>query len=174
MNKAVLPMIDLYSGKDSETMRLSQMQLRYRPHFWMWGIPVLFALIGAFVSLSDGWMEGALSGLVIGFMGRMPLELFFPLCVFEMFSVGKAQRRRRWISWLLFGVFLFLGYLTALGSKISAMIFMAWWIAFLLGLRIQRQLRCWRREEEWFEVRGVHPDALRELTAIQQRTNRPY
>ena len=65
---AQFPMIDPYTGRSEDPMRMQVMTIRHHP-LWLWSIPVLASLVGAIRAIAgrDGFIPPqALVGLILG------------------------------------------------------------------------------------------------------------
>jgi len=172
---SVLPMMDLYSGEIHERMTLKPVLVHIRP-LWLWALPVLMPVLTAWVADRGERIEGALIGLIAGLILRWVAGLVPRPCRLRVFVVGKTYRRRRATSRMLNALFwisffsLFQFVIPSNHWPEPARIALFAWVAGLaLVLTFQHRLWCWRKQDGLYEIRRVHPDALRALGTMQER-----
>lgn len=171
----ILPMIDVYSGALADRMTMHWLTVRMKP-WWMVSIPVLLALLLLFLLpvVVIGFVGLFLTGGILGLILCGVIAHFLPSCTMRAFFTRETMRRRNLIPGILFG--LFVVYIIApmfLRRPLPGLMVlptMAGWL-WLIGMIylffIRRRLTCRRKVGETFEIRGVHPKALRQLAEIQ-------
>lgn len=171
----ILPMVDLLNGKTEDMMTMHWVTVHLRPA-WLWAIPVLCALLALFLIPTDDGLSicgGAVIGFCLGLIPRALVGRFLPRCALRAFSLTASWRRRNLmsnvVSWL--GVFIVVtGLLPFAPLKAIAGVGIGLLILRMLYVALfQRRLACRRKVGDAFEIRGVHPKALRQLAEIQAR-----
>lgn len=171
-NISLFPMIDPYTGNSSETMMLQQMEIRHRPR-WLLVFPALGAALG-FASDTTGAFSDqgpiALMGAILGWFLAFMIGRFFPVCTLRLFFEKRTVRMRKIIGKVLGGLFLlfFPGViLFSFGPQWLQVVPQFALVCGLIGgffrLVLSRRLRCVRRNDGRFEIRGFHRRALESL-----------
>lgn len=170
-NEAQFPMVDPYSGSESETMMLERVKLRYRPN-WLSFLPILGGTAGLLFSLKDGreMYPSFVSGLFWCWILSYVVGLFFPVITLQLFFTKRFVRVRIWLGWFMFvGLLMFsigiFGYHSNDDWALVAKWFiLAGTIIFLLVLIAQfltgRRLHCSRKKGSRYAVTGFHRRAL--------------
>lgn len=169
---AQFPMIDPFTGGTAETMMLHKIEVRYRPG-WLLAIPALGAL--SMLTMEKGRSGGDLIGLaLIGFFLGWLVSLFvglaFPVCTLRLFFEKRTLTIRKYAARVMNGLFL-LGFPGGLIFSmappwtrwIPTVAFLCWLIGLLAGATVIPRLRCNRKTEGRFDIRGFHPRALEAL-----------
>jgi hypothetical protein len=173
---AQLPMVDPFHGGSDETMMLQQIQVRHLPR-WMWLIP----LAGAFaLPLLSGGSDMtsrvmlAIPGLLLGHIGGLVAGGFRASCSLRVFIRKKTLRNRRLHDRITLALFLLIlpgALLFQLGPdwmmRIPGIAFPCWVVSLIFGMIRHRRLKCRIRRDGFFEITGVHPQAIRELSAMK-------
>lgn len=176
---AQLPMVDPFYGGSDEAMMLQQIKIRHRPR-WMWLIPLAGAIALLLLSGGSG-LAGrlimAIVGLLLGHFVGTVVGGFRASCSLRFFIRKKTLRVRRLHERITSGVFLLFfpgSWLFQLGpawmQAIPMIALPCWVVAVLSGMILHRRLKCRNRREGYFEITGVHPHAIRELSAITPKT----
>lgn len=175
---AQLPMVDPFHGGSDETMMMQQIQVRHRPR-WMWLIPAAGAValpLLAGGSEMTGRVILAIPGLLLGHIVGLVVGGFRASCSVRFFIRKNALRNRRLHDRTTFGLFLLLlpgSLLFQLGPdwmmRIPMVALPCWVVSLLLGMIRHRRLKCRIRRDGFFEIAGVHPQAIRELSAMKPK-----
>jgi hypothetical protein len=179
--EAILPMIDPYTGETAERMTLMRIVLRPRelwPRFLFMGglsLMILFGFLG-FAEIS-AWMY---LPLIIGFVGGVWAS-FSGSMVVHVFLTQKTRRERRLVYRLLFTsvllafVLLFVvPNVPHLANQFGGVITLVWFAVVLVAILtrwLRRRLHCRKLPGLRFEMRGLHPRAMKllETSAAGQR-----
>ena len=169
---AQFPMINPFTGGTAETMMLQRVEVRYRPR-WLLAFPVLGALAMLTLEKRGNWNELtglALTGMFLGWLFSMFVGVFFPVCTLRLFFakrtlVVRKNATRVMNALFLIGIFggLALSMAPPWTRWIPTFAFFSWLIGLLAGATVIRRLRCHRKSEGRFEIRGFHPRALEAL-----------
>ncbi|MBC8125568.1 MAG: hypothetical protein H8M99_00260 [Gloeobacteraceae cyanobacterium ES-bin-144] len=169
------PMIDPFTGRSADSMTLFKKMVRYRPR-WLW----LFPIIGGVCFLQNQsnhntvfYVSNFLLGMLLGWLFSRIVGLFFPNCTLRLFFEKQTMRRRNAISKIL-SLLLLVGFFGGLAlpqrmNWIAGYSLIAWLFAHLICSSIYRGLRCSRKSDGLFEIRGFHPKALAELARECQK-----
>lgn len=177
---AQLPMVDPFNGRSPERMTMREFRIDYRPAWTRFLLGGAFSaiVIGVALSMSDTLQ---LLAEVLWIAG--------PLLLAVLFFVGLRQgsvRLRAFCSDRTDGLIMIsrgLGGVVAIGfvgmffpaplvqksawiPSVAAVLFLVALAARLLIRFSQRRLICRVRQEERFEIRGLHPDALEYLKGL--------
>ncbi|MGC4012951.1 MAG: hypothetical protein QM755_00315 [Luteolibacter sp.] len=157
---AQLPMIDPYTGGTADTMKLCQLSLRLRPP-WYYLLPPAGAAIGATCYYETSALAGAATGGLTGIIACAMVLPLLPACRLRVFFLRTTVLSRRLLSAFMF-LFVF-------GCVISPTTDEPWLKAVFGGAALilyfhscvfQPSMRCARRRDGWFEIRGLCPAAL--------------
>lgn len=174
---SILPMIDVYSGKAADRMTMHWITVRIKP-WWLVVTPVLLALVLLFIqSVGGGGEIGIfLLGGIVGLLLYGVIAHFLPSCTIRAFSTRETMRRRNLVPRVLFGLFacylivpMLLGRYHPAWMVLQSIAGWMWLIGMIYVFLIQRRLTCRCKSREYFEIRGAHPEALRQLAEIQMK-----
>ena len=173
-----LPMVDPFDGGSDETMMLRQIQVRHRPR-WLWLLPLGGAAAFPLFSGGGDWLDRALlaiPGLLLGHIAALFAGSFHPSCSIRLFIRKRTLKSRQLhdrVSLALFLMILPGALLFQLGPEwmhALPMVALPCWLISVLSATIRhRRLKCRIREGGFFEISGIHPAAIRQLSAIKSK-----
>lgn len=161
---ALLPMIDPLTGGTADNMILRRITLRLYP-WWFYLLLPVAASLGAAAFLEHNALTGAITGGIAALVAMSVIHWFLPACRLHAFFLKTTILSRTVLSsimMLLAAGFVFSPYEDDVWW-IKAVCGGSWLILYLHTLLIRRNLRCRRKVDGWFEIRGAHPLALARL-----------
>ncbi len=173
-----LPMIDPFSGGRNVTMFMHELRVRHRPG-WLWALPfagaILFPLLSGGMEMPERLVL-AVPGLLLGHIAALAAGAFHSACVVRMFILRRTLRLRKLhghISTTLFLLVVPGGFLFSAGPDwmrwIPGIAFIGWLLALLIGALFFRRLGCRVISRGFFEIHGMHPEAIRVMSQRDSR-----
>jgi hypothetical protein len=173
-----LPMVDPFVGGSDETMMLQELKVRHSPR-WLWLLPLGGALLVPMLSNEAEWAVRAITaipGLLLGHIVALFIGAFRASCSVRMFIRKRTLRSRRRHDRITFALFLGIlpgTFLFQLGPEwmkfIPSVVFPCWLVSILFGFIRHRRLKCRIRRDGFFEITGVHPQAIREFSVMKSK-----
>lgn len=183
---AQLPMVDPYSGKTEERMQLFPVNITHCPAWIPWTTGVSFGLIAISQVLESldqnswpaipGFLGIVIAGIASRFNSTITIQIF---CTRWSANRLNATRWNTWITTILL-ILLLLPFPYKQSypqiTWVIGILFLISCLSQMIFLLALRKLICREQEPPYFRVRGLHPDALKELErlgSLKERSGSP-